>query len=105
MTVCDLFPCCLCTKNLSFPTSSITHLYLFCRCNNREHCQISAEDFDFGPDTCPDTERYLEAHYVCTRKHSSFPPSGKIKISSQDDVFEIYIHWFRIKITIYKTIL
>ena len=34
-------------------------------CNNSGQCDISAEEFDFGPNPCPDTERYLEVSYVC----------------------------------------
>ena len=36
-----------------------------CSCNNFGQCDILAQDFDFGPDPCPDTERYLEASYIC----------------------------------------
>ena len=50
---------------------------LFSRCNNKKYCEISAADYDFGEDPCPDTERYLEAHYVCVQKESHIT-TGKI---------------------------
>ena len=37
------------------------------RCNNFRTCKILAEHYDFGPNPCPDTERYLEASYVCVQ--------------------------------------
>lgn len=41
-----------------------------CSCNNFGQCDISAEDFDFGPNPCHDTERYLEASYICVPSDS-----------------------------------
>ena len=55
----------------------MSHLHCLLRCDNREHCEISADEFDFGSNPCPDTERYLEAHYVCVRKQSS-PATGEL---------------------------
>ena len=46
------------------------------RCDNKNSCNISAKDYNFGPDPCPDTERYLEAHYVCVQKQS-YVTTGK----------------------------
>ena len=49
----------------------------FKRCDNKNFCQISASDYNFGPDPCPDTERYVEAHYICVQK-KSFVTTGTI---------------------------
>ena len=46
--------------------------FLFCSCNNFAECHILAEDFDFGPNPCPDTERYLEASYVCVPRSQNY---------------------------------
>ena len=62
------------TNSRSF-LMSLFHCLL--RCDNREQCEISADEFDFGSNPCPDTERYLEAHYVCVRKQSS-PATGEL---------------------------
>lgn len=43
-----------------------------CSCNNFAECHILAEDFDFGPNPCPDTERYLEASYVCVPRSQNY---------------------------------
>ena len=50
--------------------------HLIFRCNNKNHCEISASDYNFGPDPCPDTERYLEAHYICVQR-KSYVTTGK----------------------------
>ena len=50
------------------PYLSLHLIYFFCyycSCNNFGQCDILARDFDFGPNPCPDTERYLEASYIC----------------------------------------
>ena len=50
------------------PFLSLHFIYFFryyCSCNNFGQCDILARDFDFGPNPCPDTERYLEASYIC----------------------------------------
>ena len=52
--------------------------FLFCSCNNFAECHILAEDFDFGPNPCPDTERYLEASYVCVPRSQNY--EGKIPL-------------------------
>jgi len=41
------------------------------KCNNFGGCEILAEDYDFGPNLCPDTERYLEASYSCMKKETN----------------------------------
>ena len=51
----------------------------FKRCDNKNFCQISASDYNFGPDPCPDTERYVEAHYICVQK-KSFVTTGTITV-------------------------
>ena len=38
------------------------------RCTGLSFCTFSAAEFDFGPNPCPETERYLEAHYVCEKR-------------------------------------
>ena len=35
-------------------------------CNGRQSCSISEKAFTLNQDSCPGTERYLEAHYKCT---------------------------------------
>ena len=35
-------------------------------CNGRQSCSISEQAFTLDQDSCPGTERYLEAHYKCT---------------------------------------
>ena len=47
-------------------------LLSLCSCNNFAECHILAEDFDFGPNPCPDTERYLEASYVCVPRSQNY---------------------------------
>ena len=34
-------------------------------CNGRQSCSISEQAFNLNQDSCPGTERYLEAHYKC----------------------------------------
>ena len=34
-------------------------------CNGRQSCQMEPGVFVLGEDSCPGTERYLEAHYNC----------------------------------------
>ena len=45
-------------------------------CDGRTGCRLSAGDFDFGPDPCPGTERYLEAHFECVRLNNSVNSGG-----------------------------
>lgn len=54
-------------------TFSSLSFFLANSCNNVATCEISASDFDFGPNPCPDTERYLEASYICVQKEVSSP--------------------------------
>ena len=67
-------------------------MYLFlrlslCSCNNFAECHILAEDFDFGPNPCPDTERYLEASYVCVPRSQNYHEGKTIKKVSFAPVF------------------
>ena len=41
-------------------------------CNGRQSCSISEEAFTLDQDSCPGTERYLEAHYKCTPDKGEF---------------------------------
>ena len=45
-------------------------------CDDKEDCSLSADDFDLGPNPCPDTERYLEAHYICIQTALARPPGA-----------------------------
>ena len=54
-------------------------LLSLCSCNNFAECHILAEDFDFGPNPCPDTERYLEASYVCVPRSQNYHEGKTIK--------------------------
>ena len=77
----------------SLPTSQYLKKYTFflfskglllslCSCNNFAECHILAEDFDFGPNPCPDTERYLEASYVCVPRSQNYHEGKTIKKES-----------------------
>ena len=77
----------------SLPTSQSLKKYTFflfskglllslCSCNNFAECHILAEDFDFGPNPCPDTERYLEASYVCVPRSQNYHEGKTIKKES-----------------------
>jgi hypothetical protein len=48
----------------------------FFSCDDKEECSLRAEDLDLGPDPCPDTERYLEAHFTCIQTALAKPPGN-----------------------------
>ena len=48
-----------------------------CRCDERADCSVNASlDIRLESDPCPNTEKYLEAHYVCHSLSEGPPTQG-----------------------------
>ena len=52
-------------------------LNFLCRCDERADCSLNASlDIRLESDPCPNTEKYLEAHYVCHSLSEGPPTQG-----------------------------